>query len=115
MQRTDELAQEYRLIASGIYNGTRLEGLQEQGFRTVIQDGNLSGSEGDDAGNAVPGREDFQNQGNAYFRAQLTSALSEIASLVENNTNALKYLQLDFSQFSNSNRSAFPVMKSATI
>ena len=100
MQRTDELAQEYRLIASGIYNGTRLEGLQEQGFRTVIQDGNLSGSEGDDAGNAVPGREDFQNQGNAYFRAQLTSALSEIASLVENNTNALKYLQLDFSQFS---------------
>ncbi|MEM8748847.1 MAG: hypothetical protein AAGF28_00985 [Pseudomonadota bacterium] len=101
MQRTDQLAQEYRLIASGIYNGTRLEGLQEQGFRSVIQDGNVGGSEGDESGSLPASSEDFQTQGNAYFRAQLTSALSEISSLVENNTNALKYLQLDFSQSSN--------------
>lgn len=99
MQRNDILAQEYRLIASGIYNGTRLEGLQERGFRNVIGEGNVGGSEGSEGSigsDSVLSLENTQAEGNAYFRAQLASALSEISNLIENNTNALKYFQFDF-------------------
>ena len=46
MQRTDQLAQEYRLIASGIYNGTRLEELQQNQLRSVVAEENVGGSEG---------------------------------------------------------------------
>lgn len=95
MQRTDQLAQEYRLIASGIYNGTRLEELQQNQLRSVVAEENVGGSEGtEEEGQA--GGVGGQLQEDAYFRAMAVSALGEIADLVHNNTKALRFLQLDF-------------------
>ena len=80
MQRTDQLAQEYRLIASGIYNGTRLEELQQNQLRSVVAEENVGGSEGtEEEGQA--GGVGGQLQEDAYFRAMAVSALGEIADL----------------------------------
>jgi len=112
MGRNDRLATEYRLIASGIHAGTRLEGLQGNGYRNVIQEGNVGGSEGGGEGGGEGGSEGggegaapssgpalgsapFQTPSDAYYRTQVLGALSEISSLIGHNTAALKLLQLD--------------------
>jgi hypothetical protein len=111
MARNDSLATEYRLIASGIHAGTRLEGLQESNFRTVIQEGNAGGSEGGGEGGGEGGSEVSvarpESSGgspagfagsDAYFRTQVLNALSEISSLIGHNTAALRLLQFDLGE-----------------